>query len=156
MPLRLCSPSQFWLMTHFRSPSCDMRQTMIVPLTHSPTHPLTHPLTHSPTHPPTPSHTHTHTHTWCSFTKVMCVSVGIALVLEVVRYLESLDCPLALSSHTPGPINNTVSSYITIVPVDLAPLGFHTNLLSSSSFEVELNIPRSIAYVFTHDQCSNR
>ena len=144
MPLRLCSPSQFWLMTHFRSPSCDMRQTMIVPLTHSPTHPLTHSpthspthshthtLTHSPTHPlthPLPhTHTHTHTHTWCSFTKVMCVSVGIALVLEVVRYLESLDCPLALSSHTPGPINNTVSSYITIVPVDLAPLGFHTNL----------------------------
>ena len=48
---------------------------------------------------------YTHTHTWCSLTNVMCVAVGMALLVVVVRHLEFLICPLARSSHTPGPVD---------------------------------------------------
>ena len=67
--------------------------------------PITYMHIHKCARTHTHTHTHTHTpyHTWCSFTKVMCVRVGMALVMVVVRHLESLVCPVARNSHTPGP-----------------------------------------------------
>ena len=46
----------------------------------------------------------------------MCVGVGMALVVVVVRHLESLVCPVARNSHTPGPGEETQGYKLNLQP----------------------------------------